>query len=138
MLLAGPSGVTCLIVRSPFCDASINTPMPHIASLICRRQHTHIVLRHFNTHSNTTVPDLSDTCIQPIEWVVLINLIPQSQWDWSVFNGTWQKRRRRLDNLLGFEIANALSCTMCCVRVRADSKHTSMPLPQCTHIHTFV
>jgi len=34
----------------------------------------------------------------------MFNLISQSRSTWSLFNGTWQKRRTELDNRLSFEI----------------------------------
>ena len=42
--------------------------------------------------------------IQPIAFEVSINLIPQSQSDGSLFNGTWQKRGRELNNRLSFDL----------------------------------
>jgi len=42
--------------------------------------------------------------IQPIAFEVPFHLIPQSQSDWSLFNGTWQKRGRELDTRLSFDI----------------------------------
>ena len=41
---------------------------------------------------------------QPIAFSVSCNLILQSQSHWSLFNGTWPKRPRGLDNRLSFEI----------------------------------
>jgi len=41
--------------------------------------------------------------IQPIAFGVSFNLILQSQSNWSLFNGTWQKRRKEIDNQLSFE-----------------------------------
>ena len=46
------------------------------------------------------------TCLtwQPTTNGVSLNLNLQSQSNWSLFNGTWKKRRRELDNRLRFEI----------------------------------
>ena len=41
--------------------------------------------------------------IQPIAFGVSFNLNLQSQSHWSLFNGTWQKRPRELENRLRFE-----------------------------------
>jgi len=41
--------------------------------------------------------------IQPIAFGVSFDLILQSQSNWSLFNGTWQKRHQELDNRLRFE-----------------------------------
>jgi len=43
--------------------------------------------------------------IQPIACGVSFNQILQSQSNWSLFNGTWQTRRRELDDWLRLEIA---------------------------------
>ena len=42
--------------------------------------------------------------VQPIAFGVSFNLNLQSQSNWSLLNGTWQKRPRELDSRLGFEI----------------------------------
>ena len=42
--------------------------------------------------------------LQPIAFGMSFNHILQSQSNWSLFNGTWQKRRKELDNGLSFEI----------------------------------
>ena len=42
--------------------------------------------------------------VQPIASGVSFNLNRQSQSHWSLFNGTWQKRLRELDDRLRFEI----------------------------------
>ena len=42
--------------------------------------------------------------IQTIAFEVSFNVNIQSQSNWSLFNGTRQKRRRELDNRLSFEI----------------------------------
>jgi len=42
--------------------------------------------------------------VQPIASGVSFNLNRQSQCHWSLFNGTWQKRLRELDDRLRFEI----------------------------------
>jgi len=41
--------------------------------------------------------------VQPIAFRVSFNPILQSQSNWSLFNGTWPKKRRELDDRLGFE-----------------------------------
>jgi len=46
--------------------------------------------------------------LHPIAFGVSCNLILQSQSNWSLFNGTWQKRRRELDNRLSFEIGEGI------------------------------
>ena len=38
------------------------------------------------------------THVQPIAFEASYNRILQSQSSWSLFNGTWQKRRRELDH----------------------------------------
>jgi len=42
--------------------------------------------------------------IQPMAFVASFNLSLQSQSHWSLFDGTWQKRPRKLENRLRFEI----------------------------------
>jgi len=42
--------------------------------------------------------------VQPIATEVAFNLILQSQSNWSLFSGTWQKRRKELFNRLSLEI----------------------------------
>ena len=42
--------------------------------------------------------------VQPVAFGVSFDLSLQSQSPWSLFNGTWQKRRRKLDHRLSFEI----------------------------------
>jgi len=42
--------------------------------------------------------------LQPIAFGASFNLNAQSQSRWSLFNGTWQKRPRELENRLRFEI----------------------------------
>jgi hypothetical protein len=42
--------------------------------------------------------------VQPIAFGVSFNHNPQSQSQWSLFNGTWQKRLKELDHRLRFEI----------------------------------
>jgi len=46
--------------------------------------------------------------LHPIAFGVSCNLILQSQSNWSLFNGTWQKRRRELDNRLSFEVGEGI------------------------------
>ena len=41
--------------------------------------------------------------VQPIAFEVSFSLNVQSQFDWSLFNGTWQKRPRKLDYRFRFE-----------------------------------
>jgi len=53
-----------------------------------------------------------------IAFGVSFNLIRQSQSNWSLSNGTWQKRRRELDNQLSFEIGdwrNDTPNSICCI-----------------------
>ena len=57
--------------------------------------------------------------IQPIKFRVSFNPILQSQSNWSLFDGTWQKKRRELDNQLSFEIGemtfqNSTGCNVMC------------------------
>ena len=44
------------------------------------------------------------THVQPVVFGVSVDLILHSQSVWSLFNKTWQKRRKELDNRLIFEI----------------------------------
>jgi len=48
--------------------------------------------------------DFDVSVLQPVAFGVSSNLILQSQSHWSLSNGTWQKRRRKLDNRWVFEI----------------------------------
>jgi len=42
--------------------------------------------------------------VQPIAFGMSFNLHLQSQYHWSIFNGTWQKRPRELEHRLRFKI----------------------------------
>jgi len=44
------------------------------------------------------------TCVQPIAIGVSFNPILYFQFNGSLLNGTWQKRRGELDNRLSFEV----------------------------------
>jgi len=50
------------------------------------------------------VLDLTSNMVQPIAFGVSFNFNLQSQSHWSLFNGTWQKRPRELENRLRSEI----------------------------------
>jgi len=50
--------------------------------------------------------------IHPIAFGVSFNLSLQSQPHWSLFNNTWQKRRKEPDNRLSFEIVGASLCVL--------------------------
>ena len=49
------------------------------------------------------VVDLYEFDVQPIAFGLQFNLNLQSQYPWSLFNRTWQKRPRELECRMGFE-----------------------------------
>ena len=54
--------------------------------------------------NNNRCSSLWFTVLQPDAFGVSLNLSLQSQYPWSLFNGTWQKRPRELDRRLRLEI----------------------------------
>jgi len=54
---------------------------------------------HFKEPTNQSHP-----ISQPIAFGVSLNLNLQSQSYWSLFSGTWQKRPRKLEDRMRFEI----------------------------------
>ena len=63
-----------------------------------------VVLQHTATHCNTLQHTATHYHIQHIAFGVSFHLILQSQSNWSLFNGTWQKRRTEVDHRLSFGI----------------------------------
>jgi len=53
---------------------------------------------------NMCAEDMNMCEVQPVVFKVSCNLNLQAQSHWSLFNGTWQKRRIELDHRLEFEI----------------------------------
>ena len=68
----------------------------HIFPTLC------ISYRHINEYRPKTQPQ--SAWVQPVAFGVAFNLILHSLSHWSLFNGTWQKRRKELDLRLSFEI----------------------------------
>ena len=55
------------------------------------------------TTTHTTPRTATHAEVQPIAFEGSFDLILQSQSNWPLFDGTWQKRRKELDNQLSFE-----------------------------------
>ena len=65
-----------------------------------KRQKINCIPEHFNYFGKSWV---KISLVQPIAFGVSFDLNVQSLSPWSLFNGTWQKRPRELDNRLKFE-----------------------------------
>ena len=82
-------------------QSPISISLVSVIGLFCKRD-LHFEGAYYRSHL------ISRMCLrmqlQPIAFGASFSLNLQSQSPWSLFNGTWQKRPRELENRLRFEI----------------------------------
>jgi len=79
--------------------------------------------------------------VQPLAFGVAFNLILQFRSNWSLFDGTWQKRHTKLDNWFSFEIGemilqifSATGCTLYALYIYRDTEIVAL----CVYLHLHV